>query len=82
MNKGGVHFIFRSFRMPPHCSGAVKVSGRDEEELLRYAFSTVYASMQQKHPFIIHVSPTSTMTFYCLEEAHLCRQGDMDLGIL
>lgn len=42
MNKGGVHFVFISFHIPPRCSAAMKVGGRHEEDLLRYTFSLYF----------------------------------------
>lgn len=45
MNKGGVHSVLISFHFPPRCSAAMKVGGRDEEDLLRYPFS-LYFYMQ------------------------------------
>ena len=44
-NKGGLHSVFRCFHIPPYFSAAMKVGGRDEEDLLRYTFS-MYFYMQ------------------------------------
>lgn len=38
VNKRGAQFIFRPLHIAPRGSDAVKVSGRDEKELLKYAF--------------------------------------------